>query len=214
MPPPPSHGTAPRTSPRTAAVTCGRARSRRARRPRRCGRHRRRAPSPADTCGAGAARAAPTPPSSRRTSPRGWRSSPPTAWPRRRCRRCRRTGRARARHPPVPVSPAIAASTRGSSWATSATTSSQPGSARTASRSCRGSWSAPPPDDAQRPVTTPPGTYTGRNRPSCTHSASHVQPFADCRRESFLYSSSGSMTGCCCSASSHRLVDSTSTPAR
>ena len=53
---------------------------------------------------------------------------------------------------------AMAASTRGSSCATSATTRRQPGSARTALRSCRGSCSAPPPDDAQRPVTTPPGT--------------------------------------------------------
>ena len=55
-------------------------------------------------------------------------------------------------------SPDIAASTRGSSWAASATTSFHPGSARTAARMLAGSCSAPPPLVAHRPVTTPPGT--------------------------------------------------------
>ena len=189
-------------------------RARPARRPRRCGRPRRPAPSRADRCGAGAARAARLPRrravhrpehGDLRLCPRRDRAAVDDAGVQVARRAPRRRVRGRA---------AIAASTRGSSCATSATTSSQPGSARTASRSWRGSCSAPPPDDAQRPVTTPPGTYTGRNRPSRTHSSSQVQPFADCRRDSFLYSSSGSMTGCRCSASSHRLVDSTSTPAR
>ena len=58
----------------------------------------------------------------------------------------------------IAASPDIAASTRGSSCAASATTNVQPSSATTAPRTCLGSWSAPPPSDAQRPVTTPPGT--------------------------------------------------------
>ena len=78
------------------------------------------------------------------------------------------------------------ASTRGSSCEASATTSVQPGSATTALRTFFGSWRAPPPEVAHRPVAVPPGTYSGRNRPSTTHSSSQVQPFALSSRASFL----------------------------
>ncbi|CPU67899.1 Uncharacterised protein [Mycobacteroides abscessus] len=44
-------------------------------------------------------------------------------------------------------------------------------------------------------MTTPPTTYSVRNRPSCTQVSSHAQPFAVRSRASFLYSSSGSTTG-------------------
>ena len=107
------------------------------------------------------------------------------------------------------VSRAIAASTRGSSCATSATTSSQPGSARTAARSWRGICSAPPAGrrpsarhDARRGRRRGGTGRRGPTRPATTTRC------ADSSRESFLYSRSGSMTGCRCSASSHRLVDS------
>src|SRR5690554_1478094 len=103
---------------------------------------------------------------------------------------------------------------RGSSCEASATTSFQPGSATTAPRTCFGSWRAPPPPLlAQRPVTTPPTTYSGRNRPSCTFASSQCQPFALRRRASFLYSSSGLIAGWSTSSSSHLLVDETMIPA-
>jgi hypothetical protein len=73
---------------------------------------------------------------------------------------------------------ASAASTRGSSWAASATTNVQPGSAVTARRTLWGSDSAPPPVLAQRPVTTPPTTYSIRNRPSGAQVSSQFQPLA------------------------------------
>ena len=56
-----------------------------------------------------------------------------------------------------PRSPLIPASTRGSSCATSATTSVQPSSATTAERTCAGIDSAPPPWDVHRPVAEPEG---------------------------------------------------------
>ena len=142
---------------RAAAEPCA---SRR-RRSRPCARRRRRAPSRGERCDAVAARVARCRPSWRRTSRRASRPSPPTAARPRRCRRCRRTGPCPAPHRPAPCRAAIAASTRGSSCATSAITRRQPGSARTAARSWRGSCSAPPPDDAHRPVTTPPGHVHG-----------------------------------------------------
>ena len=49
------------------------------------------------------------------------------------------------------------ASTRGSSWATSATTKVQPSSATAAGRTCTGIDSAPPPFEDQRPVVEPAG---------------------------------------------------------
>src|ERR671939_379229 len=57
----------------------------------------------------------------------------------------------------IAASPLMPASTRGSSCATSATTNRQPSSATAAGRICSGTDSAPPPFDAHRPVTTPPG---------------------------------------------------------
>ena len=111
-------------------------------------------------------------------------------------------------------SPASAASTRGSSWAASATTSTQPGSATTARRSTRGICSAPPPRDAQRPDTTPPTTYSGRNLPPETQASSQAQPCAACSRDSSLYSSSGGMAGWSISRSTENLVDGTRTPPR
>ena len=78
----------------------------------------------------------------------------------------------------MPASPETAARMRGSSWPASATTSRQPGSARTAPRITRGICSAPPPRVAQRPETTPPGTYSAWNRPSRTHICRQAQPWA------------------------------------
>lgn len=43
-----------------------------------------------------------------------------------------------------------------------------------------------PPSDAHRPVTTPPGTYTGRNRPSFTQASIQFHPLALSSRDSFL----------------------------
>jgi len=60
----------------------------------------------------------------------------------------------------------------------SATTNVQPGSARTARRTTLGICSAPPPRVAHRPDTTPPGTYSGRNRPLLTQASHHAQPCA------------------------------------
>jgi hypothetical protein len=77
-----------------------------------------------------------------------------------------------------PGSREIAASTRGSSWDASATTSRQPGSATTARRITFGICSPPPPFVTQRPDTVPPGTNPGRNRPSWTQSCNQLQPFA------------------------------------
>ena len=68
------------------------------------------------------------------------------------------------------------ASTRGSSWATSATTNIQPSSATAAGRTCTGNDSAPPPLDDQRPVVEPAGWYDGRNRPPLTHWSIQAQP--------------------------------------
>ncbi len=108
----------------------------------------------------------------------------------------------------------IAARIRGSSCAASATTSTCPGSATTARRSDRGICSAPPPRLAQRPDTTPPGTNSLRNRPSRTHSASQVQPFAECNRASSLYSSSGATAGWSMSLTTSARVVSMSKPTR
>ena len=68
------------------------------------------------------------------------------------------------------------ASTRGSSWATSATTNIQPSSATAAGRTCTGNDSAPPPLDDHRPVVEPAGWYDGRNRPPLTHWSIQAQP--------------------------------------
>src|SRR4051794_19734302 len=95
----------------------------------------------------------------------------------------------------IAVSALMPARTRGSSWATSATTNRQPSSATAAARTCVGTDSAPPPLDAHRPVTTPPGRKNDRNRPSCTQLSSQAQPLAWSRRDSFLYSSSTGMPG-------------------
>ncbi len=86
-----------------------------------------------------------------------------------------------------PASWERAASTRGSSWAASATTRAQPGSATTAPRRMRGICSAPPPRLAQRPETTPPTTYSGRNRPPRAQASCQAQPWAACSRDSSLY---------------------------
>ena len=73
-------------------------------------------------------------------------------------------------------SPLMPASTRGSSWATSATTNIQPSSATAAGRTCTGNDSAPPPLDDHRPVVEPAGWYDGRNRPPLTHWSIQAQP--------------------------------------
>ena len=119
---------------------------------------------------------------------------------------------------PVPAaaanarSPARAASTRGSSCAASATTRTWPGSATTARRSTRGICSAPPPRVAQRPDTTPPTTYSARNRPPATHSSSQAQPCAACSRASSLYSSSKGAAGWSTARSTPDRVEGTRTP--
>ena len=95
----------------------------------------------------------------------------------------------------IAASPLIPASTRGSSWATSATTNRQPSSATAAGRIWVGTDSAPPPVAAHRPVTTPPGRNQERNRPSRTQASSQFQPLAVSSRESFWYSSSGGHGG-------------------
>src|SRR5690606_39915724 len=77
-----------------------------------------------------------------------------------------------------------------------------------------GSCSAPPPLVAQRPVTTPPTTYSVRNRPSRTQLSSQFQPLAVSNRDSDLYSSSGSMTGWLRRSSSHLRSVFAPTPAR
>ncbi len=87
----------------------------------------------------------------------------------------------------MPGSPESAARTRGSNWPASATTSSQPGSATAAPRMIRGICSAPPPRLAHRPDTTPPTTYSGRNRPSRTQASRQAQPCATWIRDSSLY---------------------------
>ena len=78
------------------------------------------------------------------------------------------------------------ASTRGSSCATSATTSTQPSSATAAGRTCAGIDSAPPPLDDHRPVAEPAGWYDGRNRPSRTHWSIHAHPLVGKRCASRL----------------------------
>ena len=60
-----------------------------------------------------------------------------------------------------------------------------------------GTDSAPPPFDAHRPVTTPPGTNHDRNRPSRTHASSQAQPFAVISRASRRYSSSARSAEVC-----------------
>src|SRR4051794_10074089 len=62
----------------------------------------------------------------------------------------------------IAVSALMPASTRGSSWATSATTNRQPSSATAAGRTWNGTESAPPPGD---PRGCSGGTRGGRNRP-------------------------------------------------
>ncbi len=101
----------------------------------------------------------------------------------------------------------IAASTRGSSCATSATTSVHPG--RRAPR-----VAAPAAAAASPRRTTPSarsrhaaGHVQGRQPAAARHSSSHAQPLALMSRISFLYSSSGAITGWSYSASSHRLVE-------
>jgi hypothetical protein len=105
------------------------------------------------------------------------------------------------------------ASTRGSSWATSATTNRQPSSATAAGRTWSGTESAPPPVDAHRPVTTPPGRNQGRKRPSRTQASSQFQPLAVMSRESFLYSSSAGMPGWSSCSRVQDRVSSTGSPA-
>ena len=60
------------------------------------------------------------------------------------------------------------ASTRGSSWATSATTNIQPSSATAAGRTCTGNDSAPPPLDDHRPVVGA-GRLVRRPEPAAAH---------------------------------------------
>jgi hypothetical protein len=111
-------------------------------------------------------------------------------------------------------SPDNAASTRGSSWAASAATRRHPGSARTAGRRARGICRAPPPRVAQRPDTTPPTTYSGRNRPPSTQLRSHDHPCAECSLASSLYASRGSTAGWSICRSSHDRVVCSSWPTR
>lgn len=70
-----------------------------------------------------------------------------------------------------------------------------------------GICSAPPPLVTQRPVTVPPGRYSGLNRPSRTQSWSHDQPWATQMRYSFLYSTSGFTAGWSIVSISQRRVD-------
>ncbi len=120
----------------------------------------------------------------------------------------------RSRRPPAasPASPAIAASTRGSSWAASATISVQPSSATTTRRITLGICSAPPPLVAHRPDTTPPTTYSARKRPSRTHWSAQVQPWKLYSRASSLYASSGATAGWSSCLSSHDRVVFSATP--
>ena len=67
-------------------------------------------------------------------------------------------------------SPLIPASTRGSSWATSATTNATVVGHGRGSDLHRGDRRAPPLDD-HRPVAEPDGWYDGRNLPPLTHSS-------------------------------------------
>lgn len=113
----------------------------------------------------------------------------------------------------IAVSPLMPASTRGSSCATSATTKRRPSSATAAGRTWAGTDSAPPPLDAQRPVTTPPGTNQARNRPSRTQASSHAQPFAVSSRASFRYSRRAGIAGWSSCSSVHERVSATGSPA-
>ena len=111
-------------------------------------------------------------------------------------------------------SPETAARIRGSSCPASATTSVQPGSARTALRTTLGICSAPPPRVAHRPDTTPAGIHSGWNRPSRTHCWRQVQPWAVQIRYSSLYSSSSGTAGWSTPRSTHARVEGSEIPSR
>ena len=85
---------------------------------------------------------------------------------------------------------------------------------RRPARTWTGTDSAPPPVDAQRPVTTPPGRNQGRNRPSRAHVSSQLQPLAAISRASFLYSSSAGMPGWSSCSRVQDRVSATGSPAR
>ena len=122
----------------------------------------------------------------------------PWPWPGRRRRRRwpgRRRGRRPARRRPAGRRRRPRPARAARAGPASATTRRQPGSATTARRTTLGICSAPPPRLAQRPETTPPGTYSARNRPSRTQASRHAQPCAVQMRKSSLYSSTGRTAG-------------------
>ena len=180
-------GAALAPTPRWAAASRGRAGCAPPRRARPPGRPPRRARSRAGTGGSAGAASGRSRRGCRRTSRRACRpsprpGSPPPRWP-----PCPGTGRSPAPPRPSPCPRSSPASTRGSSWATSATTNRQPSSATAAGRGpAAGTDSAPPPLDAHRPVTTPPGRNQDRNRPSRTQVSSQVQPLAASSRRQLL----------------------------